>query len=231
MHSNPYKKDISLEIVSVVKHRSLKSQFRDRKYPSGFVPFYLFGTKKCLIIDHVLVRSPNISLSADDVKLSADLLDAIPEESLASGCLLALEDRSEAAMQPFQSTEGTLSDTLDSTSNFFFTPGSKFTVSVYADPKGATDNGPGLVDLRGEHEHSTGTSSATHGHSVNGFTNGETNGEKTVYKHFGRGEMTLSKGLYVDSVQINKDPFHIPEGNEKYKKWKEVFLSIGKELD
>lgn len=220
-------KDVSLEIVSVLKYKSLKSQFRDRKYPSGFVPFYLFGTKKCLTIDHVLVRSPNISLTADDVKLSSDLLDAIPEESLANGCLLALEDRSEAAMQPFQSTEGTLSDTLDTKSNFFFTPGNKFTVSVYEDPKDVTENGPGLVDLVVGHKHSTDTSSATHGHVVNGVTNGE----KTQYKQFGKGEMTIGKGLYVDSVQINKDPFHIPEGNEKYKKWKEIFLSIGKELD
>ena len=105
-------------------------------------------------------------------------------------------------MQPFRSTEGPLGDTLAADSGFFFTPGREFRVSVYEDRRDAGTPGPGIVDVKG-------------------------NGAKLV----GKGKMTLGQGRYVDSVQINKDPYEVPEGDEKFKAWKKIFDQIGKELD
>ena len=106
-----------------------------------------------------------------------------------------------STMQPFQSSEGPLGDTLAADSKFFFTPGRKFTVSVYEDAKGAGEPGPGILDIAD-------------------------NDAKLI----GKGKMKLGQGRYVDSVQINKDPYEIPEGDQKFKAWKKVFDQIGKEL-
>ena len=105
-------------------------------------------------------------------------------------------------MQPFQSTEGPLGDTLAADSTFFFTPGREFSVSVYEDPLDAGAPGPGVVDV-------------------------EKNGAKLI----GKGTMKLEKGRYVDSVRINKDPHEVLEGDQKFKAWKKIFDQIGKELD
>ena len=103
-------------------------------------------------------------------------------------------------MQPFQSTEGPLGDTLATESNFFFRPGQEFDVSVYEDARDAQTPGPGILDVK----------------------------ENML---IGKGKLTLSAGRYVDSVQMNEDPFAIKEGDEKFKAWKKVFDQIGKELD
>ena len=99
------------------------------------MPFYLYGTPKDLNIDHILVRSPNIQLSADNIQLS--LAQSLPPDVLAKGAILTINGISEAAMQPFQSTEGSLGDTLTADSNFFFRPGQEFSVAVYEDPRAA----------------------------------------------------------------------------------------------
>lgn len=46
----------------------------------------------------------------------------------------------------------------------------------------------------------------------------------------GEGKMTLGGGRYVDSFLINKDPFEVVEETEKFRAYKEVLDSIGKEL-
>ena len=103
-------------------------------------------------------------------------------------------------MQPFQSTEGPLGDTLSADSNFFFWPGQSFDVSVYDDAKDAGTPGPGLVDV-------------------------------DASKLLGKGKLTLGEGRYVDSVQMNLDPYEVKEGDEKFKAWKQIFDKIGKELE
>ncbi len=103
-------------------------------------------------------------------------------------------------MQPFQSTEGPLGDTLATDSNFFFRPGQEFDVRVYEDARDAQTPGPGILDVN----------------------------ENLL---IGKGKLKLAEGRYVDSVQMNKDPFAIMEGNEKFKAWKMIFDQIGKELD
>lgn len=136
-------KDIEVTITSVLKDRSLKPRFGDEKYPVGHMPFYLYGTQTEVNIDHVLLRSPNISLSADNVRLELDA--KIPNEVLAKGALLFAEGIEEAAMQPFQSTEGANSGSLGTDSSFFFRPGQKFPFKVFEDTKEADAEGPGLA--------------------------------------------------------------------------------------
>ena len=164
------------------------------------MPFYLYGSPTDLNIDHILVRAPNIQLSAENVSLSLD--NPLSADVLSKGAILFIHDYIEAAMQPFQSTEGPLGDTLAADSEFFFTPEREFNVSVYEDPKDAGTPGPGIVDV-------------------------ENNGAKLL----GKGKMKLGLGRYVDSVQMNKDPFEEPEGDQKFKAWKKIFDQIGKELD
>lgn len=107
------------------------------------MPFYLYGTQSEANIDHVLVRSPNIQLSADNVKLELD--KKLPDDVLANGALLSAMGIQEAAMQPFQSTEGANRDSLGLDSGFFFRPGQKYPVKVFADNKKVDATGPGLA--------------------------------------------------------------------------------------
>ena len=137
-------KDVDVTITSLLKDRSLKARFRDEKYPVGHMPFYLYGTQSEFNIDHLLLRSPNISLSAEAVKLELDT--KIPDEVLAKGALLSAMGIEEAAMQPFQSSEEANSDSLTSDSSFFFHPGQKFPVKVFEDKKKYNATGPGLGD-------------------------------------------------------------------------------------
>lgn len=210
--------DVTVEVINIVKDRSLRSRYRDGSYPSSFFPFYLYGTPDDLIIDHVLVRAPSMNLSADGVKfepekekktLSTEIektfslgssKKSLPSAALEQGALVLIENISEASMQPFQSTEGPLGDSLGTDSTFFFRSGQSFTVSVYEDPKAWNEPGPGLVDV----------SSA---------------------KLIGKGTLTLGESRYVDSVQLNRDPFEIKDGDQKFKSWKKIFDSIGKEFE
>ena len=50
-------------------------------------------------------------------------------------------------------------------------------------------------------------------------------------KSIGKGKLTLGEARYVDSVQMNEDPFGLKEGDEKFKAWKKIFDQIGKELE
>ena len=192
--------DVLVSLTAVVKDRSLKGRYRDTDYPTTGVPFYLYGTPTDLNIDHILVRAPNIQLSADNISLSID--KAISADALSKGAILLIHGYVEATMQPFQSSEGPLGNTLAADSSFFFTPESEFTVSVYEDAKGTGEPGPGILDIA-----------------------------KNDAKLIGKGKMKLGQGRYVDSVQINKDPYEVPEGDQKFKAWKKVFDQIGKELD
>lgn len=116
--------------------------------------------------------------------------------------ILFFDNIPEAAMQPFQSTEGPLGDSLAPTddSRFFFRPGEGFEVSVLADPREAREAGPGLLEM------------------------GERN-------EAWKGKITLREGLFVDSVGLNRDPFEVREGSEKFEAWKRVFEGIGRELE
>ena len=107
------------------------------------MPFYLYGSQNEVNIDHILVRSPNIQLSAN-VKI--ETADTIPADVLAHGAILFAKGIEEAAMQPFPATED---NALAHESDFFFRPGQKFEVQVFEDRKGPDEAGPGLVDVKG----------------------------------------------------------------------------------
>ena len=132
-------------IINVVKDRSLKGRFRDPGYPVGHMPFYLYGDHAEAHIDHILVRSPNIRLSASNIKLELD--KQIPDAVFAKGALVSALGVEEAAMQPFQSTEGANSDSLSGDSDFFFRAGQKFDIKVFEDCKEVDATGPGLAEL------------------------------------------------------------------------------------
>lgn len=245
--------DFVTETISILKDKSLRSRYSDQSYPASFVPFYLYGTPNSLNIDHILVRNPNIQLSAENVQLSnfksgSDLSNgedhslfinggvsaekvedflglgrssghrdhhdqkdhkskdtssdhgSIPAEILAKGAILVIEGISEASMQPFQSTEGPLGDTLASNSNFFFRPDQEFDVTVYEDGKAFDAQGPGLADV-------------------------------SALRKVGKGRLKLGQARYVDSVQVNKDPYEQIDGVERYKAWKAKLDLIGRELE
>ncbi|KAL8830673.1 MAG: hypothetical protein Q9191_001298 [Dirinaria sp. TL-2023a] len=134
-------KDISVTITSVLKDRSLKARYFDTAYPSGKMPFYLYGSQEELNIDHILVRSPNIQLSAN-IKLESGT--TVSEQVLAKGAILLAEGIEEAAMQPFPATED---NSLAHEPDFFFRPGQKFPVQIFEDKKAADATGPGLADM------------------------------------------------------------------------------------
>ena len=192
--------DVLVSLTAVVRDRSLKGRYRDTSYPTIGVPFYLYGTPTDLSIDHILVRAPNIQLLADNVSLSLD--KAIFADALSKGAILLINGYAKDAMQLFQSSEGPLRDPLAADSEFLFTPGREFTVSIYEDTKSAGAPVPGILDIADDDA-----------------------------KLIGKGKMKLGQGRYVDSVQIKKDPYEVPEGDQKFKAWKKLFDQIGKELD
>ncbi|CAG8526110.1 15098_t:CDS:2 [Acaulospora colombiana] len=132
--------NVPVKNVRVVKKRGLRSKYLDSHYPMGHMPFYLYGTEKQFHIDHLLVKSPSIHISADQVKLELEsgILDKARCEA---GVLARITSLNEIAMQPFPDD-----DTLKKGS--VFQPGAKFTVELYDDPvKDPEANGPGLNDI------------------------------------------------------------------------------------
>lgn len=114
--------------IRVIKFRPLNSQWRDTKYPTTCVPFYLYGKDGKYFIDHMLLQAPNVQLSAP---VTLDF--SVPADHLTKGALLSVS-RSEAAMQP-----------ADVESVQWFAPGATLEVSVFADPNASAAHGPGLA--------------------------------------------------------------------------------------
>jgi hypothetical protein len=86
------------------------------------MPFFLYGTDKQLHIDHVLLASPNIQLSADQIKLSDSI--HLGDHWTDTSCVIAhFTNVSEQSMQPFPNNA-----TIELNDHFFFKPGSKFEV-------------------------------------------------------------------------------------------------------
>ncbi|KAF4971311.1 hypothetical protein FSARC_1830 [Fusarium sarcochroum] len=103
----------TITFKAVVKSRPLNSIHRDIEYPDKFMPFYLYGTEQEMHISHMLVKSPNIALSASNVEFEPSL-SGIDSEDLAKGLILGLSEIPEASMQPFAEKNRDLSE------QFFF---------------------------------------------------------------------------------------------------------------
>lgn len=175
-------KDVIATVKQVVKDRSLISYHRENSYPSRCMPFYLYGTKTEANIDHILLRAPNIQLTAERVKLQID--KPLSTDQLARGVICCLDSVREAALQPFPGT-------VDVRSNpgFFFSPGKNLPVTIYRDLRGASEDGPGIVDVIGK--------------------SGDVLAKGTL--------MLGNGGLYIDSVALNKDPYKRVEKYVKWK--------------
>ncbi|KAK2748783.1 hypothetical protein FQN57_000364 [Myotisia sp. PD_48] len=128
---------IKVHIRRIVKDRTLASIYRDATYPQGEMPFYLYGTETEHHLAHMLLRAPNISLLAGDVKL--DLNENISAEELARGTILSLTNIHEASRQPFPSKNSELGR------NFFFRSGQTFPVSIWRDPMAARQPAQGTL--------------------------------------------------------------------------------------
>ncbi|KAF5367520.1 hypothetical protein D9758_003623 [Tetrapyrgos nigripes] len=101
--------------VEVVLDKSLRRADLDKNYPVA-MPFYLFGTPQETHMDHILLHSPNVHLTASQVKL--DLTPSLPD---VSGKVLILEAQRENLMQPFTVNHQPI----------FFSPNATLKASVY----------------------------------------------------------------------------------------------------
>lgn len=133
-------------LTRVVKSRPLNSTNRDTKYPEEFMPFYLFGTSTQAHISHMLLRAPNVSLSASNVNLDLDNAQEVANE-LHNGLILTLSDYREVTMQPFPAKNKEIRDQGET---FFFRKDKTFNVQVFQDPKKPVDEGPGLLNSLGK---------------------------------------------------------------------------------
>ncbi|CAG8628757.1 15509_t:CDS:2, partial [Racocetra persica] len=118
-------KDFQVTNVQVLKKRHLATRYQDN-YPKDHMPFYLYGTEQELHIDHMLLKSPSIQLSADRVELT-----------LTSGELTST-----------QKEKGVIVHFTEPENTFFFQHDRKFMVELYNDPMpDPYQNGPGLDNV------------------------------------------------------------------------------------
>lgn len=153
------------------------------------MPFYLYGDlddgASKLHIDHALLRSPNIQLTAPGVGLS---FSSPPHQVRENGggsrnpLLLFLDDVREQTMQPFPDKNATLA----SLPNFFFREGAEFAVSVWEDPAAGCQDGQEVLE------------------AWERLGRGDGGDEDLLV---GRGKMTLSCGVFVDAEWLNVDPY------------------------
>lgn len=171
--------NFTLNITQPTVDRHLNGLYLASSYPTGRMPFYLYGSDTEHHIDHALLTSPNIQLSAADVKL-----DFSDSSSLPPGAnrplVLMLDNVREEQMQPFPSKNSVLASLPD----FFFRPGKEFEVSIWEDPA------PGDNDA----EHTLSTWDAL----------GRDGSEEGLV---GRGTMVLGESVFVDAENLNFDPY------------------------
>ncbi|KAK0616216.1 pyridoxal phosphate-dependent transferase [Immersiella caudata] len=170
-----------VQITSVVKNRPLRAAEQDESYPVGFVPFYLYGTMQEPHIDHMLTRSPNITLSADTVAIALDNnTSSITDAVLAAGAILSFEGHHEASMQPFaDKNDDLVGPSADG--SFFFTSGSKFNAKIWTDPRGPHESALGLA------------------------------AEVRARDPIATAKVTLQREVVVDVEKLNRDPFKTPD--------------------
>ncbi|KAL9612143.1 MAG: hypothetical protein Q9167_003259 [Letrouitia subvulpina] len=171
------KTGVTVSSFKALKDRPLNSKYRDPAYPSGHMPFYLYGSGAEFHMDHMLLRAPNCQLSASNIKIF--LNENVTEDHFRDGCLLFAHNVEEEAMQPFLPTSELVGGSgPTSKKNFFFKSGKKFQISVFKDKYSYKAGGPGLANV------DYGDRLAT-GEMVLG-TEGE---------------------VWVDSETVNRDPF------------------------
>ena len=146
-HSNSktIAKGVKVTSFKAIKDRPLNSQYRDEDYPSNQMPFYLYGNQTEKHIDHMLLKAPNIQLSAAKVGLSLDT--EIAAGDLQDGCIVFAEGVHEAAMQPFPPTKDLVGDGNPANNHFVFREGQSFDITVFKDKFAVRRGGPGLANI------------------------------------------------------------------------------------
>ncbi|GBF61633.1 aspartate 1-decarboxylase [Trichophyton mentagrophytes] len=132
--------DCTIKATRIIKSRPLNSVNRDHSYPQHNMPFYLYGTEEQHHISHVLLKAPNVCLSASNVILDTQLAKVV-HENICYGLILTLCDYREATMQPFPNKN----EAIKKDAHFFFRPGKEFEVKVFRDPNAPIAFGPGLL--------------------------------------------------------------------------------------
>ena len=126
--------------IRVIKNRPLCSRHLDIAHPSR-MPFYLYGTRQEMHIDHILVQAPNAQLSAGEVTLELiEGSEPVFAAGLRNGLIAVADALPEHLMRPFTS------DRIVS----FFHPGAKIDLSIYLDDNAAQSQGYDLCDKLGE---------------------------------------------------------------------------------
>lgn len=171
--------DFTLKISQPLMDRHLNGPCLASSYPTGRMPFYIYGSSSEPHIDHALLTSPNIQLSAADVKLDLFELSSITL-GVSEPLVLMLDNVREEQMQPFPSRNSVLASLPD----VFFRSGKKFEVSVWKDLT------PGERDA----DNILGAWEAL----------GRDGGEEGLVM---RGTMVLGASVFVDAEQLNFDPY------------------------
>lgn len=94
---SPVEEGFALSNVRVVVDESMAFAALDHVYPAK-MPFYLYGSKSEVHVDHVLKTAPNAQINADLVK--TDLTAHLTDEQLKDGVVVVLDDVFEASLQP-----------------------------------------------------------------------------------------------------------------------------------
>ncbi|GFF55682.1 L-2,4-diaminobutyrate decarboxylase [Aspergillus udagawae] len=128
-----------VRLTRIIKSRPINSSSHDPTYPQQYMPFYLYGSAKEKHISHMLLRAPNIALSASNVALSPELDQAI-RPHLPEGLILTLSSIPEVSVQPC------MIKNQDIPPYFFFQRKKQFKVTVWRDPRSPIAEGPGLLE-------------------------------------------------------------------------------------
>ncbi|KAI1360161.1 pyridoxal-dependent decarboxylase domain protein [Xylaria arbuscula] len=97
----PVEEGFALSNVRVVVDESIAFAALDDDYPAK-MPFYLYGSKSEVHVDHVLKTAPNAQIAADLVQ--TDLTAHLTDEQLKNGVVVVLDDVFEASLQPLPTT-------------------------------------------------------------------------------------------------------------------------------
>ncbi|KAI1080418.1 hypothetical protein F5B20DRAFT_580451 [Whalleya microplaca] len=249
--------NVAVFLKKTIVSRPLNSKWRLKDYPRTFMPFYLYGTPNEANIDHVIVRAPNTHLSAGRcrLKLYRDVDAGIWDKHLV--LLIENVREAPMQPLPPNSEIGSKNGAIIAHENLLHEHHTS-KIPLLKDNSAKTNsngnnNSDGEVheDDKSEEPHVSATvvNSETRSGTMRGssfffrpgaifkvsvWEDKDRSHESSKFASFelgkfvGRGILTLSESVYVDSEAMNFDPF---KRKEKVTEWRHEFDQIGKELD
>ncbi|PYH70873.1 pyridoxal phosphate-dependent decarboxylase family protein, partial [Aspergillus vadensis CBS 113365] len=118
---------VEITIEQVLVDEPLSADHSDVNYPTLGTPFYLYGTRDQKHITHMLLRGPNVEISASNIHITGGDGEASRDwDDLTSGGLsiIAFTEEIEAAKFPLPRAHDFVAD------SFFFAPGKTFRAEV-----------------------------------------------------------------------------------------------------